>query len=98
MRQALLSIAVLAPLSLTVIATAASGTSATPPPAPPTLARSTSTADHRDSSSILANSLLVTWYGNPWSERMGILGRLDGDALAAGLKKQAAAYAAVTDK
>ena len=98
MRRALLSFAVLALLSVTVISTAASGTSPTPPPAPPTLAGSTSKADHADSSSVLANSLLVTWYGNPWSERMGILGRLDGDALAAGLKKQAAAYAAVTDR
>ena len=80
------------------MSTAASGTSPTPPPAPPTLGGSTSKADHADSSSVLANSLLVTWYGNPWSERMGILGRLDGDALAAGLKKQAAAYAAVTDR
>jgi len=47
---------------------------------------------------VLDTSLLVTWYGNPWSERMGILGRMDGDALAAGLKRQAAAYAAVTKK
>lgn len=98
MRRALLSFAVLALLSVTVMSTAASGTSPAPPPAPPTLAKSSSKADRADSSSVLANSLLVTWYGNPWSERMGILGRLDGDALAAGLKKQAAAYAAVTDK
>src|SRR5580765_3438214 len=98
MRRALLSFAVLALLSVTVMSTAASGTSPVPPPAPPTVAGSTSKAGHADSSSVLANSLLVTWYGNPWSERMGILGRLDGDALAAGLKKQAAAYAAVTDR
>jgi len=98
MRRALLLFAALALLFLTVMSTAASGTSPAPPPAPTALARSTSKADHADSSSVLANSLLVTWYGNPWSERMGILGRLDGDALAVGLKKQAAAYAAVTDK
>ena len=40
----------------------------------------------------------MTWYGNPWSERMGILGRMEGEARAEGLKKQAAAYAAVTKK
>jgi hypothetical protein len=47
---------------------------------------------------VLDTSVLVTWYGNPWSERMGILGRMQGNALAEGLKRQAAAYAAVTNK
>jgi hypothetical protein len=47
---------------------------------------------------LLDANLLVTWYGNPWSERMGILGRLEGEALAEGLTRQAAAYAAVTSK
>lgn len=48
--------------------------------------------------SVLETNLLVTWYGNPWSARMGILGRLKGTALADGLKRQAAAYASVTRK
>ena len=46
----------------------------------------------------LAEQLLVTWYGNPHSARMGILGELKGEALAAGLREQAAAYEKVTTK
>jgi hypothetical protein len=49
-------------------------------------------------SSVLDTHLLVTWYGNPWSGRMGILGRLRGQALADGLTRQAAAYAKVSSK
>jgi hypothetical protein len=48
--------------------------------------------------SVLADHLLVTWYGNPHSARMGILGERKGADLAAGLKEQAAAYARVTTK
>jgi hypothetical protein len=47
---------------------------------------------------VLDTHLLVTWYGNPWNGRMGILGRLAGRDLAAGLKEQTDAYASVTDK
>jgi hypothetical protein len=47
---------------------------------------------------VLADHLLVTWYGNPRSSRMGVLGRHRGAELAAGLRKQAAAYAALTKK
>jgi hypothetical protein len=97
MRRVLLSIAVLALLSITVIAAAASGTAPVPPPAPHTsLAKAPKPTE--DQPPYLDNHLLVTWYGNPWSERMGILGRLEDKALADGLKKQAAAYAAVTHK
>jgi len=85
-------------LSLTVIAAAGSGTSPTPPPAPPLPARSSPDKPTTDKSSVLDSSVLVTWYGNPWSGRMGILGRLEDAALADGLKKQAAEYAAVTKK
>ena len=97
MRRVPLSIAALVLLSVTVIATAASGTSdrPTPPPAPSKPDAGSKTVD---ASPVLAKNLLVTWYGNPWSGRMGILGRLDDAALVEGLKKQAAAYAAVTDK
>ena len=49
-------------------------------------------------SSVLDSHLLVTWYGSPWSGRMGILGRLKGQALADGLKQQADAYAKVSRK
>ena len=47
---------------------------------------------------ILNDHLLVTWYGNPNSNRMGILGERKGAELAAGLKQQAAAYAKLTTK
>ena len=96
MRRVPLSIAVLALLSVTVLATATAGTSPVPPPAPRLLP--TPQLPIADTSSVLESSLLVTWYGNPWSGRMGILGRLDDAALADGLKKQAAAYQAVTKK
>ncbi len=98
MRRALLSIAVLALLSITVIAATASGTAPAPPPAPHSALKDVAPSGASDESSFLDNNILVTWYGNPWSERMGILGRLDEQALAAGLKKQADAYAAVTHK
>ena len=48
--------------------------------------------------SVLADHLLITWYGNPRSTRMGILGELRGAELAAGLREQAAAYAKLTSK
>jgi hypothetical protein len=65
------------------------------PPAPAirTVARPTS-----HPSSVLDTHLLVTWYGNPWTGRMGILGRLRGASLAEGLKRQADAYAKVSSK
>lgn len=47
---------------------------------------------------VLDDNLLVTWYGNPWSNRMGILGERKGADLANGLKEQAAAYQKVTSK
>jgi hypothetical protein len=52
----------------------------------------------RHASSVLDTHLLVTWYGNPWSGKMGILGRLQGKALAEGLRRQANAYAALARK
>ena len=48
--------------------------------------------------SVLHSNLLVSWYGNPWTGRMGILGRLQGTALAEGLARQASEYAKVTNK
>ena len=98
MRRVLLSIAVLALLSITVIAAAGSGAAPAPPPAPRVPLKEVASPHSGDQSSFLENNLLVTWYGNPWSERMGILGRLEDKALADGLKKQAAAYAAATTK
>src|SRR3954462_261566 len=98
MRRGLLSIAVLGLLSITVLAAAGLGTGPAPPAAPRGADKEGAPTRAEDQSSFLERHLLVTWYGNPWSERMGILGRLDDKALADGLKKQAAAYAAVTSK
>jgi hypothetical protein len=91
-------IAVLVLVPLAVFGAAASGTPPAPPAAPRFFGRADAPSRTRDRSRVLDTNLLVTWYGNPWSERMGILGRLDGDALAAGLKRQAAAYGAVSKK
>ena len=48
--------------------------------------------------SLLRDHLLVTWYGNPRSARMGVLGEETGAARAAALRAQAAAYAPLTRK
>lgn len=48
--------------------------------------------------SLLADHVLVTWYGNPRSTKMGALGEQQGDARIARFRKQADAYAAVTPK
>ena len=48
--------------------------------------------------SVLSNTLLVTWYGNPNDPRMGVLGQYAGEDLAQRLEKQAAAYADLTNK
>jgi hypothetical protein len=96
MRRVPLLVAALLLLSLTVIA---AGTSTTWPPPPPVAHVVQDLAvQPRHSESFLDSHILVTWYGNPWSERMGILGRMEDKALADGLKKQAAAYAAVSHK
>ena len=47
---------------------------------------------------VLADHLLVTWYGNPRTGRMGILGRHTGEALARGLRQQADEYARLSGK
>jgi hypothetical protein len=48
--------------------------------------------------SLLNDHVLVTWYGNPRSKLMGILGERAGAARSDGLRAQAAAYEAVTPK
>lgn len=47
---------------------------------------------------LLSDHVLITWYGNPRSRQMGILGETAGEVRAAGLRQQAAAYAALTSK
>ena len=92
----LIAILILIPLALMAAGDAV--TFPNPPAAPKAFARRESPAPRRESGAVLEKNLLLTWYGNPWSERMGILGRLEGSALAEGLKRQAAGYAAVTKK
>lgn len=50
------------------------------------------------SSSILASSRLVTYYGNPWAEGMGILGQLSKPELVSALQRRAAQYAAAGNR
>jgi hypothetical protein len=50
------------------------------------------------SDSVLKYNLLVTWYGNPHTPKMGILGEYSGEALAHGLLDQAKAFERFTDK
>jgi hypothetical protein len=50
------------------------------------------------SAGLLEDHLLVTWYGNPRSPAMGVLGERTGDERAAGLSAEAAAYQALTRK
>lgn len=48
--------------------------------------------------SVLDTHLLVAWYGNPRSTKMGILGEKDSVGRADGLRRQAAAYAPLAGK
>jgi hypothetical protein len=48
--------------------------------------------------SVLRHNLLVTWYGNPHTAKMGVLGEYRGEQLAKGLVDQARAYGDVSDK
>lgn len=50
------------------------------------------------SSSILATNRLVTYYGNPWSGAMGILGQLSKNELVNALQRRAAQYEAAGGK
>jgi hypothetical protein len=47
---------------------------------------------------LLQTHLLVTWYGNPRSCQMGVLGEFTGQARADGLRRQAAAYEGLTTR
>ena len=68
------------------------------PPLPKPPARPSRPVPAHQPTSVLDKHLLVTWYGSPWTGRMGVLGRLHGRELADGLKKQADAYAKVSSK
>src|SRR5688572_14670497 len=47
---------------------------------------------------VLSDHFLVTWYGNPRTSRMGVLGRHQGAELAAKLRQQADEYSRFTTK
>ncbi len=99
MRRVHVSIALLlALLPLAVFAASNAVTAPAPPAAPKFFPKPEIRLQTDPQTSVLDTNLLVTWYGNPWSGRMGILGRLEGSALADGLKRQAEGYAAVTHK
>lgn len=86
--------------TLTLLVAALTASLAIPPAAPPpdvSPPRPILDAT-RDARSVLEKNLLVTWYGSPWTGRMGVLGRYAGTALADGLRRQADAYRAVTHK
>ncbi len=48
--------------------------------------------------SILGNRRLLTYYGNPYDARMGILGALSPEELVVALQERAAIYAALSDR
>lgn len=50
------------------------------------------------SGSILANRRLLTYYGNPYEARMGIMGALSPAELAGALQRKAAEYQSLSDK
>jgi hypothetical protein len=96
MRRQVLAIPVLVAFSAAVVAI--TPMTLAPPSAPASPVKPASAPRLRHPPSVLDEHVMVAWYGNPWTGKMGILGRLTGDALADGLKRQAAAYAAVTHK
>ncbi len=75
----------------TTPATATPSPTVTPSPSPsPTVGM--------PSGSLLERKILVTYYGNPYSTQMGILGQLDKPQLVAAVKKRAAEYQAAAGK
>lgn len=48
--------------------------------------------------SVLSDSLIVAWYGNPRTGLMGVLGQFTGEELASRLRRQANAYSPHTNK
>lgn len=72
----------------------ASSEPATPPAAP----NPQRPAPYAGPGSILATKRVVTYYGNPYSGAMGVLGRYDPETVVAKLKEQTAEYAALSSK
>ncbi|CAA9549456.1 MAG: hypothetical protein AVDCRST_MAG18-178 [uncultured Thermomicrobiales bacterium] len=80
-----------APPSATARATATSGVRSTTPSA---VAPAVATAQRPVTTSALATHRLVTYYGHPYDDRMGILGEYDPEPMVQKLKEQTAAYTA----
>lgn len=85
--------------SAPVVATSARPSVATPPAppsaVPPTATVApTATATRKPSTSALTTNRLITYYGHPYSDKMGILGEFDPEPMIAKLKEQTAAYTA----
>lgn len=76
--------------------------SATPAPAPsqpaPTPAPSSPAPRPANPGSVLDQRLIVTYYGNPYSGAMGVLGQLSKEELVAALKRRAAEYEAASGR
>ncbi len=78
-----------------------SGESASPPPAaspPPSASAPARPAPYAGPNSILASKRVVSYYGNPNTGAMGVLGRYDPETVVAKLKEQAAEYVALSRK
>ncbi len=75
---------------------------ASAPSAPPAAQPAPATPDPRNVSagpgSILAKRMVVSYYGNPYSGLMGVLGQLSKDELVAALKRRAAQYEAASGR
>jgi hypothetical protein len=67
-------------------------------PQPSSAASGVASGSRPAATSFLDAHLLVTWYGNPNSSRMGVLGQATGDARAAALREQADAYRALSSR
>lgn len=68
------------------------GSAAAAPAASPAPSAPPAAVEPAAPGSILANRRIVTYYGNPWSDQMGILGELDPQTLVARLKRAARLY------
>lgn len=98
-RTVFLSRATLVVVTIASVAACLQARSPQPPPASEAaVAPAAATKAPDPPRPVLSEHLLITWYGNPRTGRMGVLGRHQGADLAARLKKQAEAYAPLTQK
>lgn len=67
------------------------------PVAPPPPSSAPAPGEH-GTGSLLAESMIVSYYGNPYSGLMGVLGQLDKAGLVAALKQRAAEYEAASGR